>query len=73
MSQTSNFPSFNLLKYVFFINTIKTQITDFNINYTIENSECKQYNYTFYKQPWIKKYNFSINNKWDKKEKYWID
>jgi len=66
----------------FFLNTRKTETTSFNINYTVVNKKCRKYNYTFYKQPWIKNYNFKIKNvlqskKIDNKnyniEKNWIE
>jgi len=53
----------------FFLNTRKTETTNFNINYTIINKKCKKYNYIFYKQPGIKKYNFKIKNVLQSKNK----
>lgn len=33
-----------------------------NFEYTLPNIECKNYDYKFYKQPWIKAYNFELKN-----------
>lgn len=66
-----NLWDFNLVE--FFKTTEKTEITNTNINYTIVNSECKKYNYNFYKQPWIKNYNIKITEKNNIVQKNWIE
>jgi len=58
----------------FFLTTRPWEIVDFNINYTIKNKVCKKYDYIFYKQAWIKDYDFIIKNtKKDNIQKNWID
>lgn len=46
----------------FYMNTNILFPTDFTINYTIPNSECKKYNYLFIKQPGIKEYKLNLIN-----------
>ena len=51
----------------FFLNTKKWEKSTFKIEYILPNNECKNYNYKLYKQPWIRKYNFEIEQFWKNK------
>ena len=55
--------SVNVLE--FYINTRPLESTNYTIEYSLKNSECKKYSYKLYKQPWIRKYNININD-WNK-------
>lgn len=46
----------------FYMNTQRTQTTNTNIKYKLENENCMKYDYYFYKQAWIKDYSIEINN-----------
>ncbi len=45
----------------FYMNTPVWQSSQFTLEYRINNPECKKYNYSFFKQPWIKKYNLKVS------------
>lgn len=57
----------------FFIKTKKLETTNFFIEYNLPNKNCKNYDYTFYKQPWLKNYNFTLEKDNIKLERNWID
>lgn len=46
----------------FYINTRLLETTYFNIEYSLENKACKNYDYKLYKQPWISHYQIEIKN-----------
>jgi len=52
----------NYTQVDFYLKTPVNQEKSINLEYTIPNVECKNYNYSFYKQPWIKNYNFELKN-----------
>jgi hypothetical protein len=56
----SKYPNATVLD--FYINTRLLESTLYDINYNIPNRECLPYNFKFYKQPWIRDYNFEIND-----------
>ena len=47
----------------FYINTRLLETTNYNIDYRITNSKCKNYDFVLYKQAWIKDYSVKIKNK----------
>ena len=49
----------------FYLETKPLFESNFEINYILKNTECKNYNYEFIKQPWIKNYNLIINKNWN--------
>jgi hypothetical protein len=57
-----------------FIRIKRLESNSFSIKYTIPNNDCNiKYNYNFYKQPWLKNYNFTIEKDNIKIERKWID
>ena len=49
----------------FYINTRLLETTNYNIDYKLENKECKPYDYKIYKQPWIRDYFVEIKQ-WER-------
>lgn len=45
----------------FFIETQQQQRTSFSYEYSLPNPECKPYDFTLYKQPWIPRYDIQLN------------
>ena len=44
----------------FYIDTPRFESSYFVLSYTLDNPDCEEYNYVFYKQPWISNYNFDF-------------
>ncbi len=45
----------------FYIRTKKGEVKDFNVFYHLDNPKCMDYDFKFYKQPWIRDYNLKLN------------
>ncbi len=43
------------------------------ISYRLKNPDCKEYNYKYYKQPWIKNYNIEFDVLWNYNQYKWIN
>lgn len=55
----------------FYMETSNLQTKNFNINYKLENKDCKRYDFIFYKQPGIKSYNIEVT--WGDKDTKWLN
>lgn len=49
----------------FYTNARRLEAINHTIEYTIPNPTCEKYDYTFYKQPWIKNYKLELNITWN--------
>jgi len=52
----------------FFLTTELQQSSFYTISYNLPNPECKTYNYTLYKQPWVKSFDIYMNIGWENYE-----
>lgn len=46
----------------FYIKTKRFETKSVTINYKLQNSECKEYSFNLYKQPWVRKYDLIFKN-----------
>lgn len=49
----------------FYLQTPLLFESDFKINYSIPNKDCKEYDFDFIKQPWLKNYEFNYYKNWN--------
>lgn len=55
----------NYQEVSFYINTWLLFASEFVIEYVLPNIECKNYDFNFIKQPWIKNYNLNLYKNWN--------
>lgn len=68
--EVKNYPNTRVVE--FFMETPRFESTYFVLSYLIPNTECNNYDYSFYKQPWISSYNIDFTL-WDENTKItWI-
>lgn len=56
----------------FYTNTERLETINNTISYKILNEKCLDYDFNFYKQPWIKSYDLDINYNWIKIQEIWL-
>jgi hypothetical protein len=56
-----------------FIKTKRFKTNNFSLKYIIPNKDCKNYSYIFYKQSWLKNYDFKLEKDNIKIERKWLD
>ncbi len=57
----------------FFIKTRLLETRWFNLYYSLENPNCKPYDFTLYKQPGIREYNINISDDINNTQKSWVN
>ncbi len=56
----------------FFIKTRRLETTQYWLKYSLENSECKNYDFKFYKQPWLQSYDMELEMNNSLIESHWL-
>lgn len=57
----------------FYTETRRLESINHTIEYTLKNSECKPYDFKFYKQPWIRYYDLTINSADKEQKNIWLE
>ena len=63
----------NYLSVELFTNTRRLETINNTIEYTIENKDCREYNYKLYKQPWIRSYDIESDINWENFKFEWVE